>query len=90
MKDIEWNDKYNDNYLRLLRESIGFTFPHVFVNNGIKQFVVDHITEAKKQYYIEGSDYMSDSVYDRYEKILEVHEPNHPLLHSVGTGVEAL
>lgn len=86
MKDPEWQEKYNDNYLRLLKVSKGQPEPERtdFINAGIVEFVVTHIKEAKKQYYIEGSDYMSDLVYDRYEDILRIHHPKHPLLKSVG------
>jgi hypothetical protein len=81
----DWSEKYNDNYLRLIKESKHIEEPAPFINAGIVEFVVEHIKEAKVQYYIEGSDYMDDATYDRFERILEIHHPDHPLLQSVGT-----
>lgn len=81
-----WWSKYNENYLRLIRDSKSTEKPHIFINNGIVEFVSKQIVEAKKQYYIEGSDFMTDTMYDTFESILKQHDPLHPLLHIVGTG----
>jgi len=85
MKDQDWIDKYNENYLRLIREHREKENSHIYINQGIVEWLVEHLTEAKKQYYIDGSDYMSDNRYDMYEEYLKIHNPNHPLLKKVGT-----
>lgn len=84
MKDQDWIDKYNGNFLAAVKEHGNKEDSHIYVNQSIVDFCVKHIEEAKVQYYIEGSDYMSDAAYDRLEHILKIHNPNHPLLSKVG------
>jgi hypothetical protein len=85
MKDQDWIDKYNENYIRLIREHREKEDSHIFINQGIVEWLIEHLTEAKKQYYIKGSDFMTDYRYDMYEEYLKHHNPEHPFLKKVGT-----
>ena len=89
MTDEDWNTAYSEHVKLLvsLHPSTDNEMAYVPVNAGIVDWIVEHLTEAKRQYYLTDSEYMSDKMYDKLEHFLKVHDANHPFLSKVGTDV---
>lgn len=87
MTHEEWIEHYNQFYVNLIRAENKGLITVDDVNKSILGYLIENCTEAKKQYYNVGSDFMEDMTYDMFERWIKVHDPNHPFLDKIGTDV---
>lgn len=92
MTDKEWTEIYNQFYLSVSKplRSLDQEDERMralnceLTNRCLIQWYEHVLTEAQHQYYLEGSEFMSDLTYDRFERGLKALRPDSEVLKRVG------
>lgn len=74
----DWIDIWNEKHCQYIVKGSKYR------NRKMVEFLVETLTEAKKEYYNTGNEIMNDKTYDLFEGWLKLLDPKNSFLDKVG------